>query len=72
MVDTHVGAADQSSFGMFGWTIRRADYVDVDMESGSDRAVHFKETGFSTSLAAAKDLAEELDMSTDDMVYNCC
>jgi len=30
--------------------------------------IHFKETGFSTSLVAAKDLAEELEMSPDDMV----
>jgi len=48
--------------------LRRTDYVDADMESGSDRAIHFKETGFGTSLAAAKDLAEELEMSPNDMV----
>ena len=30
--------------------------------------IQFKETGFSTSLAAAKDLAEELEMSPDEMV----
>jgi len=67
IVDAHDGAADQSSLVCSGGR-RRADYVDADMESGSDRAIHFKETGFSTSLAAANDLAEELEKSPDDMV----
>jgi len=67
IVDVHAMALliDQSSLLWGG--LRRADYVDVDMES--DRAIHFKETGFNTSLdVAAKDLAEELEMSPDDMV----
>jgi len=61
IADTHAGAADQSSL-VFSGGLRRADYVDAD------RVSHFKETGFSTSLAAAKDLTEELEMSPNDMV----
>jgi len=66
-VGTHAGAADQLSLVCLVG-LCQADYVDADRESGSDRAIQYKETGFSTSLAAAKDLADELEMSPDDMV----